>query len=441
MPQPVPTSTHDHGGTPRSRYPRVLAASIVTGVVVGTAAWSFLEALDLATRTRVEHGRLVLLLPLAGLAIGTVHHRLGGRSRQGTLLILRQIRDPHAEDPVPARMAPLVGLLTVTSHLFGASVGREGAALQIGGSLADQVDRLFNLTGRHRRMLLIAALGGAFGSVFGVPWAGLVFGLELHRHHLPGPRRERATLLLAAAVPTAMVSWVGHSMVRFLGHDHGLGHRVAIPFDAKLIALSMAIGLASGFAAAVFTTAAATVRRGLDRLTPAAAFHPAIGGVIVLGLVALVGTDHLGLSLPLRDAALAGDLEAFGVPAWKLLFTVVCVGAGFIGGEVTPLFVVGSTLGSAVAAAAGADPSIGAAVGFAAVFAGAARTPLACTVLTAELLGPGLLVPALIACLVAQLSGGRRSLYAEIAAQSQPRWRKFRYRRKQPNAMRASTAG
>src|SRR5699024_3512212 len=111
----------------------------------------------------------------------------------------------------------------------------------------------------------------------------------------------------------------------------------------------------------------AALRRLLGRVSPVPSLHPAIGGLMVLGLVTFAGREHLGLSLELRDAALLGDLEAFGFPMWKLLLTIICIGSGFIGGEVTPLFVIGSTLGAAMAGAVGADPALGASVGLGAV--------------------------------------------------------------------------
>lgn len=411
MPAPDPIPAPVPSRRARAVGLRLLIASILTGVVVGAASWSLLEALDLVTRIRVDNSFLVLLLPVAGLVAGTIHHRLGGRARQGTLTILQPIRDPSRAERVPARMAPLVWALTVTSHLFGASVGREGAALQIGGSLADGVNRLMGLTARDRRILLIASLGGAFGAVFGVPWAGLVFGLELQRRQLPGTLRERFALLGLALVPTAITAFTGDLVVRLLGHGHGLDHRFDVNIDLRLASTAVLIGAATGLAALVFTTGTAAMRRLVGRLSPVPSVHPAIGGLLTLTLVALVGRDYLGLSLPLRDLALAGGLDGFEIPVWKLLLTIICVGSGFVGGEVTPLFVVGSTLGAAVAAVTGVDPGVGAAIGLSTVFGAATRTPLACAVLTIEAFGTALVVPAVITALGAQTTNGRRGLF------------------------------
>ncbi len=158
---------------------RWLALGFTSGILAGLACWAFLTALDRATEIRIDTPTLVWLLPVAGLAIGGSYHLFGGRAGEGNALLLDEIHQPARW--VPRRMAPMVGIGTVVSHLFGASVGREGTALQMSGSLSDWLARLLGLRAEDRRILLTAALGGGFGAVFGVPLAGAVFGLEVQR--------------------------------------------------------------------------------------------------------------------------------------------------------------------------------------------------------------------------------------------------------------------
>src|SRR4051812_34635593 len=169
---------------------RRAALAAASGVLAGLASWALLEALDWVTDTRLHHPWLLWLLPLAGLAIGGAYHLFGGRAGQGSALLLEEIHEPAAW--VPRRMAPMVGIGTVVSHLFGASVGREGTALQMSGSLTDLLARSLRLGHRDRRWLLVAAMGGGFGAIFGVPWAGAVFAVEVQTVRRGGAAAVRA---------------------------------------------------------------------------------------------------------------------------------------------------------------------------------------------------------------------------------------------------------
>lgn len=386
-----------------------------SGVLAGVACWAFLTALDHATDARLAHGWLVWLLPVAGLGIGGAYHLFGGRAGAGNALLLDEIHRPSAW--VPRRMAPMVAVGTVASHLFGASVGREGTALQMSGSLSDGLARALGLGHEDRRVLLTASLGAGFGAVFGVPLAGLVFGLEVQRvtwtHHLPPAvgRRDRLAVWTHLVLATAVGSFVGDRVVRALGHTHVARPEVHVAIDAALLGRAALAGVVFGLMAVAFIEATDLVRAGFRRTVAWAPARPAIGGVLVLVGVAFVGRDYLGLSLPLLDEAVLGGDVSISVPLLKLAFTAICLGAGFIGGEVTPLFVIGATTGAAVAPSLGLPPLVGAAIGFVAVFGSAANTPVACTVMAFELFGPGVVAPAAVACAVAFLCSGRRGIY------------------------------
>lgn len=397
---------------------RWVALGAASGLLAGLASWVFLTALNQATTARLDHGWLIWLLPAAGLTVGGAYHYLGGRSSEGNALLLDQIHEPTAW--IPRRMAPLVGVGTVVSHLFGASVGREGTALQMSGSLTDWLARRLGLRQADRRILLTAALGGGFGAVFGVPLAGAVFGLEVQRVSWHGHRSGTRPVLFAGfrdgtwihrVTATLTASWVGDRVVRGLGYRQPVFTRLHIGVDPAVLGRAAVAGVAFGLTSIVFVEATDLVRSLSRRAISWAPARPAIGAVLVLGAVALVGRDYLGLSLPLAEAALSGSHTDLQVPFLKLAFTALCLGAGFVGGEVTPLFIIGATLGSAIAPTLGLSPVVGAAIGFVAVFAGAANTPIACMVMGYELFGTGAVPPVVVACVVAYLCSGRRGIY------------------------------
>ena len=382
------------------RFLRLLLLGAVSGALAGVASFAFLEALDAVTRTRREHPDLLFLLPVAGFVIGAVVHHLGGAAARGNALLVEQLHEPTAW--LPRRMAPLVFVGTVASHLFGASVGREGAALQMSGALTDALSRSLRLPTLERRLLLVAAIAGGFGAVFGVPVAGAVFALEV---------RPIGRLRLQAAAPALVAAIVGDQVVRVFGHAHAHRPRLAPPLDASFLVRIALAGLAFGVVARLFVELVHRAKAVAGGRIPYPPLRLAVGGAATVALALVVGREHLGLSLPLLDETLAGHDPGGATFALKLAFTVLALGSGFPGGEVTPLFVIGTTLGGALAAVLGIDVATLAAIGFVAVFAGAAKTPIACAVLGAELFGLGSFVPMAVGCVLAVVAAGGPGIY------------------------------
>jgi H+/Cl- antiporter ClcA len=384
------------------RDARLVVLGAMSGVAAGLASFVFLELLDLATETRRDDEWLVWLLPVAGLAIGYVYHRFAGRAAGGTGLA---VAEAHAYTKgAPARMAPMVLGGTLIGHLFGASVGREGTAVQMSSSLTDAGARRLGLDHDHRATLARAALAGGFGSVFGVPFAGIVFAMEV--------ARRRTWEALLASVPAA---FAGHAVVVGLGHEHTARPEIVVPFGFGDVVVLVALGWCFGVTARVFATSVPITKRWFARWIRWAPARPMVGGLATLALTLLLGADYLGLSTHLLDAAFAGGTRDWYDAPLKLLFTVIALGSGFVGGEVTPLFVVGGTLGSFLADPLGLDPVAATALGLVAVFGAAAHVPLACTVMAVELFGLHALVPALLVCLVARWSVRCESIYAHPA--------------------------
>lgn len=374
----------------------------VVGVSCGAASALFLTLLDLATSSRAADERLVYALPLAGLAIGWVYQRHGRSIRGGNDLVIDTIHDDGPE--VPLRMAPMVLLGTVLTHLFGGSAGREGTAVQMGASLADGFAHRLGLARETRRRLLASGVAGGFGSVFGTPVAGAVFGLEFV---------VLGRIEYDALVPALVAATVGDLVTRGLGVVHApYPQLAAVALTPGLVVRWIVFAGAVALVAAAFVETLHFARRSAARLAPSLPIRMAIGGLAVVALWRFVGTsDYLGLGLPtILRSFTDPDLPAAAF-ALKIAFTALTLGAGFLGGEVTPLFFVGAALGNALARLLGIPLALGAGVGMAAVFAAAANTPLALSIMAVELLGAGALPHVALVSVIAYLLAGHRGIY------------------------------
>ena len=380
-----------------------LGAGALVGVLAGIASAVFLVALERATLVRLRDPRLVYLLPLAGLLVGALYERVGKPVKAGYGLILDTL---HAGGPrIPLRMGPMVLVGTVLTHLFGGSAGREGTAVQMGASLADTVAHALGLDAHARRQLVTAGIAGGFGSVFGTPAAGLVFALEVTRVG----RVDYGALLpaLAAAI-------VGDYTTRALGVHHTEYPLVApLALAPIVVGKWIVFGVAAGLVALAFVEALRNLKRVLEARLASAPLRMFAGGLAVIALWQLVGTgDYLGLGVPSIVRAFTDVHQPWAAFAWKAAFTVVTLAAGFLGGEVTPLFFVGATLGNALGRALGLPIDVAAACGLAAVFGAASNTPLALTVMVVELVGAHALPHVIVVNVVADVVSGHRGIYA-----------------------------
>ncbi|MER2562491.1 MAG: chloride channel protein [Myxococcaceae bacterium] len=372
----------------------------VVGVLCGTASALFLWLLERATSYRTGHETIVFALPIAGLALGWLMERFGQSIKAGNNLVIDTIHDDGPE--IPLRMAPMVLVGTVITHLFGGSAGREGTAVQMGASLTDWLSHRLKVNAAVRRQLLAAGVAGGFGSVFGTPIAGAVFGLEFV---------VLGRLEYRALVPALVASIVGDLTTRFLGILHTpYPASPVVPLNLLLLAKWVVFAAAIALASTSFIELTHFIKKRGEALR--LPLRMALGGVAVIALWKLVGTsDYLGLGVPMIVRSFSDpSLPAFAF-ALKLVFTAITVGSGFVGGEVTPLFFIGAALGSVLARALGIPIELGAGVGLAAVFAAASNTPLALSIMAMELLGAGVFPHVAIVCVLAYLFTGHRSIY------------------------------
>lgn len=372
------------------------------GALCGAASALFLWLLEQATGYRGRHESIVYALPLAGLALGWVFERLGQDIKGGSNLVIDTIHDGGPE--IPLRMAPMVLLGTVVTHLFGGSAGREGTAVQMGASLTDWLAHRLRVDRRARRQMLAAGVAGGFGSVFGTPVAGAVFGLEFV---------VLGKLEYEALVPALVAAVVGDMTTRALGVGH-TAYRAAprVALTPALCAKWLVFAAVVALVTTAFIELTHAIKKRGEILVPRLPVRMALGGLAVVALWRLAGTgDYLGLGVPTIVRAFEDPALPVYAFALKLLFTAVTLGAGFVGGEVTPLFFVGAALGSVLGRALGIPIELGAGVGMAAVFAAASNAPLALSVMAVELLGAAALPHVLIVCAVAYVLTGHRSIY------------------------------
>ena len=389
---------------------RWLAIGSIIGIITGTSSAALLRSLDWATGWREAHPSIVWLLPLGGLLSGLIYDYFGRSVATGNHLLLAEIDDPQTI--IPLRMAPLALLGTTIAHLFGASVGREGTALQMGGSLVDRLTPILRLNNPDRRILLMAAISGGFGSVFGTPLTGMVFGLEVLAFGQLRYEGIFACLIAAIVGDRVTIAW-------------GLGHQVdRVPIIPELtiwrLLVAIGAGLIFGLTARLFVSLTHQIE-GYFRAISYAPFRPLIGGILVPIAIQVVGTSkYIGLGIPTIVSAFSSQLPPGDFVA-KIGFTALSLGSGFKGGEATPLFYIGATLGNALAPLLGLPSPLLAGMGFVAVFAGAANVPLAGILMAIELFGAPVGSYAGIACIVSYLCSGSSGIYSSPRSAGQHR--------------------
>lgn len=387
-------------------------------VSVGLLVALFLWLLDIATTIRWQNMWLIFLLPVAGIIISWLYRYYGKNSDAGNNLIMDEIHKPGGG--VPARMTPLILFTTVLTHLVGGSAGREGTAVQMGGSVAALFSRWFKLHHEHKRILLMCGMSAGFGAVFGTPVAGAIFALEV----LTIGRIKYDALipcLIASIVAdiTCASCGIHHTQYHIAFIDNGPWYFPHIAFDVVLLVKVVLAGVLFGFVGFLFAELSHVIKSKSNQYIPKKWLIPVTGAVLIVGISYLLGTfDYLGLGVTNPNSNGISIVNAFKEGNtgyfswfWKLLLTAITLSMGFKGGEVTPLFFIGATMGNTLAVITGSPIDLFAGLGFIAVFAGATNTPLACTLMGIELFGSENVIYYAVACFTAYYFSGHSGIY------------------------------
>ena len=374
---------------------------ILIGVISGSASAFFLVSLEWVTQIRENHNWIIWLLPIGGLIIGLGYHYWGKSVVKGNNLLLEEYENP--QKIIPLKMAPLVLFGTLITHLFGGSAGREGTAVQMGGAIADQFTKLFQLDASERKTILILGISAGFASIFGTPLAGALFALEVVYF---------SKINFKSIFLSFLVAYIAYFTVELWHVKHTY---YAIPFVPEIgfttLFWVILVSILFGLAAMLFSRSTHFWGRLFSKTISFPPLRPFVGGCFIALAVYFIGTTkYIGLGVPMIVDAFSNPNASYDF-LLKILFTGFTLGAGFKGGEVTPLFFVGATLGSALSLFVPLPIALLAGMGFVAVFSGATHTPIACTVMGLELFGieSGIFIG--LACSIAYFSSGSVGIY------------------------------
>ncbi|WP_018616780.1 voltage-gated chloride channel family protein [Segetibacter koreensis] len=391
---------------------------VPVSISIGSLVALFLWLLDFATTTRWQHLWLIFLLPLAGLLITFFYKRYGKNSEAGNNLIMDEIHKPGGG--IPTRMTPLVLFSTIITHLFGGSAGREGTAVQMGGSIASLFSKWYRLKHREKRILLMCGMAAGFGAVFGTPIAGAIFAMEV----LAIGRIKYDALIpcfIASILAdiTCVAFGIHHTQYSILFIRDSTQWTRFISFDLWLLLKIIVAGVAFGLAGFLFAETSHFIKNTSNKYIRYKWLIPVFGGIAVIAVSYMLGTfDYLGLGVtnPRAGVSIISAFKPNGATSyswlWKLILTAITLGTGFKGGEVTPLFFIGATLGNVLASISGSPVDLFAGLGFIAVFAGATNTPLACTLMGVELFGSNNVIYFAVACFTAYYFSGHSGVYS-----------------------------
>jgi len=378
------------------------AICLIIGICSGSASAFFLVTLNWVTDYRENHSWIIWLLPIGGLSIGLLYHYYGKSAAKGNNLILEEYEKP--QNTIPLKMAPLVLIGTLITHLFGGSAGREGTAVQMSSAIADQFTSLFKLNPSERKTILILGISAGFASIFGTPLAGALFALELLYF---------SKINLRSGITSFLVAYIAYFVVEFWQVKHTHYSIPILPdFNIQVVFWVLLSSILFGLAAMIFSRTTHLWARLFNKFISYPPLRPFIGGGILALVFFFMGNNkYIGLGIPTIVDAFHNANKNYDF-LLKILFTGFTLGAGFKGGEVTPLFFVGATLGSALSLYIPLPIALLAGLGFVAVFSGATHTPIACTFMGMELFGFESGIYIAIACFVAYLTSGSVGIYS-----------------------------
>lgn len=381
---------------------KYLIIIVLIGVFSGIFSGIFLIVLDWITEIRIQNHTIVLALPFAGLCIGFLYYKYGNIVEKGNNLIFETQENPKTI--IPFKLAPIVLFSTWTTHLFGGSAGREGTAVQMSLAISQVFKTVFKSTIQDNLLFIILAISAGFSGVFGTPWAASIFALELLIF-----KNSNFKYFIASV----MVAFIAHYTCLFIGATHTIFPKIEVPvFETKIIGYLMILGLIFGVTSwlycsciEIWTKIFLTIKKPY--------LKPFLGGfLLALLFYFLPLQQYAGLGIATILNAFETQ-QTFDIFVLKIIFTSFTLSIGFKGGDVTPLFFIGATLGSALFIWFDLPLSFLVALGFVAVFAAATQSPFASTVLGIELFGWEMTLYFLIICVFSFLFSGSKRIYSQ----------------------------
>lgn len=380
-----------------------VAMGLMIGVLIGVIGAAFSYAVSFVTRLRLSHFYIILGLPAAGFAIVGFYHIAGIKKSRGTNLVLTSVR---SNDDIPIAMAPLIFIGTVLTHLFGGSAGREGAALQLGGSISNNLARKMGFDKGGQRILTMCGMSACFAALFGTPISAAIFAMEVI---------SVGIMHYSALVPCAISSITASCIANYLGvtPEHFTVIGIPAAMDLKNGLKVFVLAALCGGVAILFCSLLKYTSLFYSKCFKSPYVRAACGGIIIVVFSLILGSqDYLGTGMHIIQKAFSGDASPLAF-LLKIIFTALTLEAGFKGGEIVPTFFIGATFGCFAGSLLGIGPSFGAAIGMVALFCGVTNCPITALFLSLELFGAGGILWYFLAIAVSYMLSGYSSLYSK----------------------------
>ena len=353
-----------------------LAFALLSGTLIGSAGTVFHYCMTWANEMRLLYPCLILLLPAAGLLIVGAYHLMHDEKDAGTNLVLAAI---HSGKHIPLKIAPLIFISTVMTHLFGGSAGREGAALQLGGSIGNSLGRLLKFDEKDQHIMIMCGMSAAFSALFGTPMAASIFSMEVV---------SVGIMHYAALVPCVIASLTAKGVAEYFNVMPEQFLITELP--EFTLTTGTAVAILAILCAGISTLFCIMLHSGeklYKKYLPSPYLRIFTGGTFIVILTLLVQSqDYNGAGMPIIARCFENDYEPSAF-LLKMVFTAVTLGSGFKGGEIVPSFVIGGTFGCLFGNFVNFSPALCTAAGMGAVFCGVTNCPITSLLICFELFG------------------------------------------------------